>query len=133
MTRDELEVQCIKWMHWMLEGNTDKADMILNRIFAALTGKRPNCLEMGQGHGLCDMCAGGEPKLCRYVNTIASMEEIDRLRSALSTDQPEGPGTYLLTVEAEVNPGGMFSICNSPWDDWWSIECITGTWRKVEP
>ena len=41
MDRDELEVHCIKWMHWMLEGNTDKAHMILERILAALT-QEPN-------------------------------------------------------------------------------------------
>jgi len=39
MDRDELEVHCIKWMHWMLEGNTDKAHMILERILAALTSE----------------------------------------------------------------------------------------------
>ena len=42
---------------------------------------RKNCKEVPPGNGICDMCAAGEPELCRYVNTNGAMKEIDRLRA----------------------------------------------------
>lgn len=75
----------------------------------------------------------GEDAVVDEANEIVEECKAKLLTALTTTDQPEEPGKYLLTVEAEVNPGGMFSICNSPWDDWYSIEHITGRWRKVEP
>jgi hypothetical protein len=55
-----------------------------------------------------------------------------KLLAALApeTNQPEGKGRYELTTMVEVNPGNMVSIGDN---DWYSLESITGHWRKVEP
>ena len=46
--------------------------------------ERVNCNKSPAGTGVCDMCASGRPELCRYVNTIGAIKEIDRLRAELA-------------------------------------------------
>jgi chromosome segregation ATPase len=48
-----------------------------------------NCLERPQGTGFCDMCASGRPDLCRYVNTVGALKEIDSLRAKLEEREKE--------------------------------------------
>lgn len=44
-----------------------------------MSEQRKPCTEVPPGNGYCDMCASGRPALCRYINTIGAMAEIDRL------------------------------------------------------
>lgn len=124
------------------------------KLLAALTNTRKNCIEVGQGHELCDMCASGRTDLCRYTNTISSMNEIDKLRAQIAAltepNQPMGPGEYWLTRRiklAECKAGCR--TCQSrlmipdmtlgewPQGDFYDesgtcIKNITGHWTPVE-
>jgi len=66
------------------------------------------------------------------VSLCADIDKVLAKLAALAPEpnQPEGTGRYELTTMVEVNPGNMVSIGDN---DWYSLESITGHWRKVEP
>lgn len=61
---------------------------------------------------------------------MSMMQLREQLLAALTLqpNQPNGPGRYMLTVEAEVKYGDTFSLNGR---DWFGIDSITGTWRKA--
>lgn len=84
-------VVCLKngWTEKAKEASDHKAE-ILEKLLAALTNEqRKNCIDIGGGHGLCDMCASGRTDLCRYVNTVGALKEIDELRAKLAALAPK--------------------------------------------
>jgi len=138
-------VVCLKngWTEKAKEASARKAEVV-EKLLAALTNEqRKNCIDIGGGHGLCDMCASGRTDLCRYVNTIGALKEIDGLREKLAalapeTNQPEGTGYYDLTIRVGVyrdSRGYETVTYQNNGLRYLSAETkdITGLWRKVEP
>jgi DNA repair exonuclease SbcCD ATPase subunit len=103
----------------------DKRNELLRDI-AALEAKlkaaeeklAKNCLDVGEGHGVCDMCANGKPELCRYVNTVGALKVITTLESKLKAAEQkltdlETERIKLKTIGAEY----WQTLCHYDHDD----------------